>query len=137
MGGRYLEKEEVESLLEETRVAVFCSHNMDGTIHAAPVWYRYMEGKIVVLTPSISRKARNVKRDKKVSVLLEQSRPPRGALIYGEAELDTNDPTSTAITICEKYMSKKDAKNFGEGSVKRGMDLLIRVKIEKMVAFGY
>jgi general stress protein 26 len=137
MGGRYLEKEEVESLLEEARVAVFCSHNRDGTIHAAPVWYRYIDGKIVVLTPGISRKARNVKRDKKVSVLLEQSRPARGVLIYGEAELDTNDPASTAITICEKYMSKKDAESFGEGSVKRGMDLLISVIIRKTVTFSY
>ena len=137
MGGRYLEKEEVESLLDEARIAVFCSHNRDGTIHAAPVWYRYMDGEIVVLTPSRSRKARNVKRDKNVSVLIEQREPVRGVIIYGEAELGYSDPLSTAITICEKYMSKEEAKSFGEGSVKSGMDLLIRVKPESMATFHF
>ena len=137
MGGRYLEKEEIESLLEEARIVVFCSHNKDGTIHAAPVWYRYIDGKIVVLTPGRSRKARNVKRDKNVSVLIEMRKPPKGVLFYGEAELDYSNPVSTAISICEKYMSKEKAKSFGEGSVSSGMDLVIRVKPERMATFHF
>ena len=71
MGGRRLEKAELESILEEARVARFCCLNEDGTIHATPVWYRYMNGKIVVLTPDHSRKARNIKRNKNVTILID------------------------------------------------------------------
>jgi nitroimidazol reductase NimA-like FMN-containing flavoprotein (pyridoxamine 5'-phosphate oxidase superfamily) len=54
----HLTSEEIESLLKRALVARFCSLNANGTIHAVPVWYRYLEGKIVVATPVASRKAR-------------------------------------------------------------------------------
>lgn len=138
MGGRYLEEAEIESLLEEARVAIFCSHNKDGTIHAIPLWFGYIDGKIIILTPSGSRKVKNVKRNRDVSVLVETRSPPKGALIYGKAEIDYDDPIPTAISITEKFMSKEKVKDFAENAVKNlGLDLLIRIKPERIVAFQY
>ena len=137
MGGRRLEKAELESILEETRVARFCCLNEDGTIHATPVWYRYMNGKIVVLTPDHSRKARNIKRNKNVTILIDLERPARGVMIYGTAELDYGDILPTAITICEKYMEKEKAKSFAEMLAEKVMDLTVSVKPERMVSFHF
>lgn len=137
MGGRRLEKAELESILKEARVARFCCLNEDGTIHATPVWYRYMNGKIVVLTPDHSRKARNIKRNKNVTILIDLERPARGVMIYGTAELDYGDILPTAITICEKYMEKEKAKSFAEMLAEKVMDLTVSVKPERMVSFHF
>jgi nitroimidazol reductase NimA-like FMN-containing flavoprotein (pyridoxamine 5'-phosphate oxidase superfamily) len=137
MGGRRLEKAELESILEETRVARFCCLNENGTIHATPVWYRYMNGKIVVLTPDHSRKARNIKRNKNVTILIDLEKPARGVMIYGTAELDYGDILPTAITICEKYMEKEKAKSFAEMLAEKVMDLTVSVKPERMVTFHF
>jgi len=114
-GGRHLTREETESLLKEARVARFCSLNDDGTIHAAPVWFKYENGKIVILTPDCSNKAGNVKRNKKVTILIDVGGPSRGVLIYGKAELEKLDNEiklkPTAVSMCEKYMSKEEAKD--------------------------
>lgn len=137
MGGRRLEKAELETILEETRIARFCCLNEDGTIHATPVWYKYMNGKIVVLTPDHSRKAVNIKRNKNVTILIDLVKPARGVMIYGTAELDYGDILPTAITICEKYMSKEEAKSFAEDLAENVIDLIVTVKPERMITFHF
>jgi general stress protein 26 len=62
--GRASSREETEAFLEETKIARFCSLNDDGTIHAAPVRFKYENKTLMILTPDQSRKARNVKRNK-------------------------------------------------------------------------
>ena len=52
--------------MKEAQIARFCSINKD-EIHAAPVWYKYESGQIIVMTPEASSKVRNVKRNKKQS----------------------------------------------------------------------
>ena len=76
----HLTSDEIESFLQEARIARFCSHNRDGTIHAAPVWYKYENGKMVIGTPHRSRKARNVRRNGNVTVLVDVEGPPQGEL---------------------------------------------------------
>jgi hypothetical protein len=39
MGGRRPGEKETASLIEEARIAVICTQNNDGTIHAVPVWF--------------------------------------------------------------------------------------------------
>ena len=136
-GGRYQTREEIESLLEEARTARFCCLNDDGTIHATPVWYRYMDGEIVIATPGRSRKARNVARNKNVTVLIDVGGPPRGVMIYGTAEIDYGDVIPTAISLCEKYMEKEEARSFAEETVGKGMDAIIKVKPERMTSFYF
>jgi len=137
--GRHLTREEIESFLKEVRTARFCSHNDDETIHAAPVWFKYEDGKIVILTPEHSRKAKNVKRNKNVSILIDVEKPPRGVLIYGETELDNEfDLESTAIWLCEKYMSEEKAKDQWRIAAPPATDWLkITVKPERIASFDY
>ena len=138
MGGRRLEKAELESILEESRIARICCHNEDGTIHATPVWYKYMDGKIVFVTVDRSIKARNLKRNKNVTVLIDLVEPVvKGVMIYGTAELDYSDILPMAITICEKYMEKEKAKSFAEMMVETATDLIVRIKPERMITFHF
>ncbi|MHA2359412.1 MAG: pyridoxamine 5'-phosphate oxidase family protein, partial [Candidatus Thorarchaeota archaeon] len=99
-GGRYLTEKETDTFLRESKTARICTLNDDDTIHAAPVWYDYEKGEIIIITPDHSRKARNVKRNRSVSILIDIEQPPKGVLLYGTAELESNfDLESIAIAI--------------------------------------
>ena len=138
MGGRHLEKAELESILEESRIARISCHNEDGTIHATPVWYKYIDEKIVFVTVDSSIKARNLKRNKNVTVLLDQVTPAvKGVMIYGTAELDYSDIFPVTLTICEKYLEKEKAKSFAEMMVESATDLIVRIKPERMITFHF
>jgi len=138
-GGRHLARGGIESFLKEAKIARFCSLNDDGTIHAAPVWFKYENGKIVILTPDRSCKARNVKRNKNVTILVDVEKPPRGVLIYGKAELDNEfELEPTAISICEKYMSKEKAKDQWRSACPPSAKWLkITVKPKRIASFEY
>ncbi len=125
------------ALLEEAVIARFCCHNDDGTIHATPVWFKYENDRILIVTPDGGRKARNVKRNNKVTILIDTEKPVRGIMIYGTAEFDYNDVLPTAISISEKYLPKEQAKNLTEEFVRRGMNLLISVRPESIVSFNF
>jgi len=140
--GRYLTREEIEFFLKEAKIARFCSLNDDGTIHAAPVWFKYENEKIVVLTPERSCKARNVKRNKNVTILIDVVEPTRGVLIYGKAEAQALDNEfelePTAISMCEKYMSKEEAKRLAFYFFPKLTNWMkITVKPERIASFDY
>jgi len=138
-GGRHLTREEIESFLKEVKIARFCSHNKDETIHAAPIWFKYENGKIVILTPEDSHKVRNVKQNKNVSILIDAEKPTRGVLIYGKAEIDNEfDLKPMAIWMCEKYMSKEKAENQWRSTWPPSTNWSkITIKPERMVSFDY
>jgi general stress protein 26 len=111
-GGRHLTREEIVSLLKEVKIARFCSLNDDGTIHAVPVWFKYDNDDIVIVTPASSRKVRNLRHNKNVSIIVDTSnQETRGVLIYGTAEItelrNESEVKALAQSICEKYMSKE------------------------------
>jgi nitroimidazol reductase NimA-like FMN-containing flavoprotein (pyridoxamine 5'-phosphate oxidase superfamily) len=83
-----LTSQEIESMLKEARYLRICTHNKDGTIHAMPVAYRYVNGQILIISIAKSRKNRNILRNNDVSVLIDTLDPLRGILIYGKAEID-------------------------------------------------
>lgn len=133
---------EIESFLKEARTARFCSLNKDGTIHAAPVLFKHIDGQIIIITPAASRKAKNVKRNEKVSILIDTEQPPqKGVLIYGKAELrhprTRDEYLAEATTVYEKYMPRERAEHMAEGLYKitRGVEII--VKPERIVSFDY
>ncbi len=134
--GRYLESGEIETLLTEARIARVCCHNEDGTIHATPTWFRYEDGIVRIPIMSDSRKARNIKRNKNVTILVDMVKPARGVMIYGTAVLDDVDVIDKAISVNEKYQSKEDAKATIERFLKE-TDFILTVKIERLVSFHY
>ena len=87
--------EDLESLFVESYTTVFCSHNKDGTIHAAPIWYNYKDGVFYFVSIKKSVRGNNVKRNNKVSLsfLMQGTKavdgdiPSKCALVYGLADI--------------------------------------------------
>ena len=129
---------EVDSLLKEAKVARFCSHNADGTIHAAPVWFTYEDGRILIATPERSVKARNVRRDGKVTVLVDVYGPPtRGVIVYGEAEIEDDYDQRWGITLFEKYVERDRAEKMYSKVMALSKWVRMVVRPTKLASFDY
>ena len=71
-------------------------------------------------TQEPSRKIRNIKRNKNVTVLIDKTEFPfKGALIYGTAELDYEDVIAKRIAIFERRLSRGGDRNVCKKIVRR------------------
>src|SRR5512137_2575490 len=91
---------EMLSFLEEAKFARLGSLNEDGSIHITPIFFKYDNGQILMASQDPSRKVRNIKRNKHVTVLIDKSDYPfKGVLIYGTAELDYEEVITKRVAI--------------------------------------
>ena len=74
-GGEVLRDPLVRELLEARLVGVLATIEPDGAVHAVPLWYASDGEAIVLATGSASRKVRNLRRDRRVTLVLHDSRP--------------------------------------------------------------
>jgi nitroimidazol reductase NimA-like FMN-containing flavoprotein (pyridoxamine 5'-phosphate oxidase superfamily) len=133
-------KEEIESFLKEAQIARFCSINKDGSIHAAPVWYKYESGQIIVVTPEASSNVRNVKRNKNGTVLVDVEQPTvKGVVIYGKAEVQypvtRKKYVSDVVSVFLRYMSRDEAERYAAGLFRVTKGVKIVVTPERMASF--
>jgi nitroimidazol reductase NimA-like FMN-containing flavoprotein (pyridoxamine 5'-phosphate oxidase superfamily) len=137
-GAPALTDEEIKSLLNEAIRARFCSLNKDGTIHAVPVAFLYKNNQIVFITTEASHKVKNIKLNKRVTVLIDVNKSYRGVIIYGQAELDFDDVFSMNILLLEKVMSQDLAECFTKELFNIIENLvMVRVTPERIVSFDY
>jgi general stress protein 26 len=113
-GGRALARADI--LFEESYTTIFCSQNKDGTIHAAPIWYRYNDGAFYFASIKKSRREANIKRNNNVSLSFlrqgskageEGGVPSKYALVYGKVDINF-EPES--IEEYSKWLFKKYAQ---------------------------
>ena len=134
-----LTSEEIKSLLKENVRARICTHNKDGTIHAAPVSYKYINGQIVILSIASSQKTRNIKRNNKVTVLID-TETVQGVLIYGKAELEHENVYQLAVSMWKKAFRNKP-KDKVERLVKAYLDkvkfVIVKITPQRIVTFDY
>lgn len=98
----------VQQLLGDRYVASFATEGPDGSIHVVAVWYYHEAGRIYVATALRSRKARNLKSDPKISIMIDSRDPAAsyGATISGSARILTGSASREwNARIHRKYMS--------------------------------
>jgi hypothetical protein len=137
-----LTSEETESMLKEARYARICTHNKDGTIHAMPVAYRYINGQILIMSLIKSRKNRNIERNNDVTVLVDTLDPLRGILIYGKAEIDYDNVYEQALTINETSpafigMPKEKFQRVTKAYVDTWKSLILKITPKHVTTFDY
>jgi PPOX class probable F420-dependent enzyme len=133
-----LAPDEVLEFLNSVTVARVCTHNKDGTIHAAPVWFFYEGGKLIFGTTAESVKAGNIARDNRITVLVDTEGPPtRGVIIYGEAEISDENMDEIALKIFNRRMTKQRALDYREGLFKLTKWVAVIVTPKKIASYDY
>lgn len=85
---RKLTKDERQRFLKGRHVCVLSTIGPDGTPVLTPIWYLYKGDKILMRTDAGSIKALNIGRDPRVSVCVQDERPPYVSVtVYGSAEI--------------------------------------------------
>ena len=130
---------EIEIFLARPLLARLSSHNEDGTIHIAPVYYLFENGEFLFGSQEICRKVKNIQQNRRVTVLIDTHEPVLQAVMaYGEAILDYKDVVFKRIKILERYYeSPSQAKAFAEKLAKAWTTVIIHVRPTRIVTFDY
>ncbi|WTW96554.1 PPOX class F420-dependent oxidoreductase [Streptomycetaceae bacterium NBC_01309] len=133
-------------LREGPRTGKLATVRPDGRPHVAPIWFDVdelaapdgddMHAELVFNTAETSVKGRNLRNDPRVSLCVDDDRPPFSyVVVEGEARL-VDDPAELrtwATRIGGRYMGEDRAAEYGERNGVPG-ELLVRVRIRHVVA---
>ncbi|AXG82042.1 PPOX class F420-dependent oxidoreductase [Streptomyces paludis] len=134
-----MSKDEWHAFVSEgTRTGKLCTVRADGSPHIAPVWFVMDGDDLVFNTGKETVKGRNLLRDGRVALCVDDERPPFAfAVVHGRAETD-EDPAELlkwSTRIAARYMGEERAAEFGRRNAVPG-ELLVRVRVERVSALA-
>lgn len=119
-----------------TRTGKLATVRADGRPHLAPIWYVLDGDDLVFNTGAATVKGRNLARDGRIALCVDDDRPPFAYVILeGRARLseEPGELRHWAARIGARYMGEDRAEEFGARNGVPG-ELLVRVRIDKVLA---
>lgn len=100
--------DEIAAFVERSRTATLATVGPDGQPHLVAMWYAVLDGEIWFETKAKSQKAVNLRRDDRVTCLIEDGQTYdvlRGVAIEGRATVSTepDDLLRVGIGVWERY----------------------------------
>jgi len=132
-------------LMKDTFTGKLATVNKNGSPHVVPIWFvvevnsrnRNTVGDIYFTTGRDSVKAKNIQRDSRVTICVDDQTPPYSFVsICGNAKLifyRQKEVLKWATKIAERYMGKKNAKAYGERNSGEE-EVLVRIRPIKIIA---
>lgn len=123
-------------LLEQPRTGKLAVIRADGSPHVAPIWFDLDDDTLVFSTGASTIKGRAMRRDPRVSLCVDDERPPFAYVrIDGSAELsdDLEQMLVWATRIAGRYMGADRAEEYGRRNAVPG-ELLVRVRPTRVFA---
>lgn len=126
--------EAVRAFLEEVRFAVAATINPDGTPQQTVVWYELRGDEIVMNIAKGRLKERNLRRDPRMSVCVEDSY--RYVTLKGRAVLDEANAQKDIESILIRYHGPERAREMMRSQFSREQRVTVRMRIEKISGIG-
>jgi PPOX class probable F420-dependent enzyme len=142
------EKEIRRFLMQGTFTGKLATVKKDGSSHIVPIWF-VLDGNnkngngdrkdddIIFTTSGSSVKAKNIERDNRVSICVDDQKPPFSfVIIYGTAKIHhyrQNELFRFATRIARRYMGKDNAEDYGRRNSAEG-EVLVRIKAKRIIA---
>lgn len=134
--------EEVDDFLQGRRNMTMCTVNHDGSIHAVAMWYGFLEGAVAVETKAKSQKARNLRRDPRLTCLVEDGgyyEELRGVELVGRAEL-VEDPArmwELGVSVFERYQEPytEELRPFVEAILHKRV--VVKLQVDRVVSWDH
>lgn len=132
-----MSKDEIRSfLLKGTFTGKLGTINKNGTPHVVPIWYTLYEDNIIFNTGNNSVKAKNIRRDNRVRLCVDDQAPLYSFVtIDGIAEIISGEPSiifKWAKIIAARYMGDDKAEEYGKRNSSED-ELLIKIKPIKVI----
>jgi PPOX class probable F420-dependent enzyme len=131
-----MSESEVRAFLGEgTRTGKVATVRGDGGPHVAPVWF-ILDGETMVFTTGAeSVKGRNLRRDARIAMTVDDQRPPY-SFVYIRGTVDISDDMDVllemATQIGARYMGEDRAEEFGKRNAVEG-ELLVRIRPDRIL----
>ncbi|MEV4918255.1 PPOX class F420-dependent oxidoreductase [Streptomyces tirandamycinicus] len=136
---RKMSQEEWRAFLSQgTRTAKLSTVRADGGPHIAPVWFLLDGDHVVFTTGRETVKGRNLARDGRVALCVDDDRPPFSfVVVQGRVELgeDAEQLRHWATRIAARYMGEDRAEEYGARNGVPG-ELLVRMRVDKVQALA-
>jgi PPOX class probable F420-dependent enzyme len=128
--------ESQSSFLAEANVAVLATVDQRGRPHAAPVWYLWEDGELVISTGRGSQKHRNVEANPEITVVVDRRSLPYFALmLHGRAEIAPPMDPAERLRLATRYLGEDLGRRYIERTT--GEDAVtIRLRPRKVVEFN-
>jgi PPOX class probable F420-dependent enzyme len=142
------EKEIRRFLMQGTFTGKLATVKKDGSSHIVPIWFVLdgsnkngngdrKDGDIIFTTNGSSVKAKNIERDNRVSICVDDQTPPFSfVIVYGTAKIHhyrQNQLFRFATRIARRYMGKDNAEDYGRRNSAEG-EVLVRIKAKRIIA---
>ena len=130
------EQVDVQKFLEEANVAVLATVDGQGRPHAAPVWYLYEEGDLIVSTGRGSQKHRNIERNPNVTLVADRRTLPYfAAMLSGRAEVGPPLSDAKRLELATRYLGEEMGRAY-VASTEAGSSVTIRLRPDKVIEFN-
>ena len=119
-----------------TRTGKLATVRADGSAHVVPVWFVLDKVDVVFNTESDSLKARNLRRDARAAMCIDDERFPYAFVaLRGTATLssDIEEMKHWATAIANRYVGAELAASYGARNAMAG-ELLVRLHIDHVTA---
>ena len=130
-------EEALEFLATGTRTAKVAWVSSDGRPHVAPMWFIVEDGEVLFNTSAAAGKSRALRRDPRISLVVDVEEPPYAFVkVDGTVEL-TEDPDEllrVATVIGGRYMGADQAEAYGARNGVPG-ECLVRVRPTSIAGF--
>ena len=134
----HLNNQEMQAFFQVAKIARLCSFNKNGTIHAVPVWFKYKQDHFVIAAPEKSQKARNILRNKNITLLVDVEGPPtRGVIVYGEAHVSFDKWDEEAVDLLSRYFPREQAEKTMKGVQTIANWVKITITPSQFASFDY
>ncbi|MFD9353148.1 PPOX class F420-dependent oxidoreductase [Streptomyces sp. NPDC060031] len=122
-----------------TRTGKLATVREDGSPHIAPIWFVLDGDSFLFTTGKDTVKGRNLARDARVALCVDDDRPPFShVVLQGRADIteyagNADETLHRATRIAARYMGEERAGAFGRRNAVPG-ELLVRVRIDKVIS---
>ncbi len=131
------EAEYREFLLRGTKTGKLATVRKDGRPHVVPVWFHLDGDTLVFTTGGESLKYKNMKRDPRVCITVDDQTPPYSYVMIEGAVTFSEDPEELlrwATRIGGRYMGEDQAEAYGRRNSTPG-EVIVRIIPSKVSAY--
>jgi len=130
-----LTQQELDSFLSEPHIAVVSTASPSGVPHAMPIWYMWRDGKVVFHTGPESKKMRNLRKNPRVSVVVDSKVAPYKVVVVEGTATELPEDPALAREMAIHYLGEKLGARYSEQS--SGGSTLVVVEPKKIISWDY
>jgi PPOX class probable F420-dependent enzyme len=125
-----------KKFVAKPRIATIATIRADGSPHITPVWFRYEDGDFVVSVDRGSQKHRNVERDPRVELCIDdRERPPfHTVIVRGRAAVEPSPSKEWRLALAVHYLGEEMGRRYHESSDGPG-GVLLRITPESITGW--